>query len=88
MFKLQPTILNCKVLIMSEQFVVIPTRVITDNISDGLLRLLCVLSTFADESGSCYPSVKKLATRCHCTERSVQRNLALLIERGYVTKKS
>jgi len=47
--------------------------------------ILFVLSTYADERHSCYPSEKHLAKICGISDRSVRRNLALLSEYSLLT---
>lgn len=71
---------------MSDQFAIIPACVLKDTrLSNAQLRLLCVLSTFADITGSCYPLISTLATACGCCDRCVQVNLRYLQSLGYIT---
>ena len=71
---------------MSDQFAIIPARVLKDTrLTNAQLRLLCVLSTFADIDGSCYPLVSTLANACSCSGRTVQRSLRQLQALGYIS---
>ena len=71
---------------MSEQFAIIPAKVLRDTrLTNAQLRLLCVLSTFADINGSCYPLVSTLATACGCSCRYVQYGLQALQALGYIS---
>lgn len=46
--------------------------------------VLFVLSNYADEAGSCYPSEGHLAKICGVSERSIRRCIAMLADCGYV----
>lgn len=71
---------------MSEQFAIIPAVVLKDaQLSDKQLRLLCVLSTYANREGWCYPKQNTLAKDCQCSDRQIRRDIQRLIDLGYVT---
>lgn len=68
-------------------FSIIPAKVLKDKrLTDKQLRLLCVLSTYLNESGYCFPSMARLADDCGCDKRTVIRNLKALVSFGYVCK--
>ena len=46
------------------------------------------LSSYANETGNCFPSRKTLADDCGCSEDTVDKMLRLLIEFGLVTKQN
>lgn len=70
---------------MSEQFAIIPARVLKDTrLTNAQLRLLCVLATYADVCGRCYPSQATLAVECNCCERAIRSQLSELVKYGYV----
>src|SRR4051812_29048278 len=46
--------------------------------------LLALADHAGADGGDCYPSVGRLARRCRCDERTVQRAIATLIELGEV----
>lgn len=53
----------------------------------GVERLvLLALANYADEAGMAWPSVKRLAGECNCSERAVQYALAQLVEKGLVSR--
>ena len=70
---------------MSEQFAIIPAIVLKDaRLSDKQLRLLCVLSTYSNKEGWCFPRQNILAKDCKCSDRQIRRDLKGLIDLGYV----
>ena len=48
--------------------------------------VLLVMANYANEAGHCWPSVKSVAKRCNCPERSVHRSLAALVAAGELVK--
>ena len=48
------------------------------------LLLLLALADYADDSGYCYPTQKKLAEKCRCTERHVRSLMKTLVADGVV----
>ncbi len=46
--------------------------------------LLVLLASYADESGECWPSQKTLANQAGMTRQSVNKNLKILQEKGYI----
>ena len=46
--------------------------------------LLVLLASYADENGECWPSQKKLAAQAGMTRQSVNKNLKVLQEKGYI----
>lgn len=54
---------------------------------DGkLLSLLVVLADHADDAGVCWPSQPYLAWKLSCSERTVKRSIAALIEAGAIER--
>lgn len=49
------------------------------------LVLIC-LTDCANEEGKCWPSIATIAKRAGCSERTVQRHLGELVEKGYVSR--
>ncbi len=47
--------------------------------------VLFILSNYADENNSCYPSEKHLAKIVGISDRQVRRCLANLVDKGYIT---
>ena len=48
------------------------------------LLLLLALADYANDSGYCYPTQKKLAEKCRCTERHVRSLMKSLVADGVV----
>jgi len=48
--------------------------------------VLLALCDNANEQGRCFPSIKTIALRCSMSVRSVQNQIAILMEKGYLTK--
>jgi len=48
--------------------------------------VLLALCDNANEQGLCFPSIKTIALRCSMSVRSVQNQIAILMEKGYLTK--
>ena len=69
-------------------FSLIPEWLLDSQVSDKAIRLYCLLHRYADnQTHECFPSIKTLARRAHCTARTVQRALDELVELGAVKKK-
>ena len=51
------------------------------------LIMLC-MAGYADDDGTCWPSVELIASRCSVDTRTVERALKRLIAAGYITKKT
>lgn len=69
------------------RFAIIPTQALDDSrITPALLKLLCVLSTYAStKDGYCYPKLRTLGHRLgHITPQAVSKNMQLLAAYGYV----
>jgi len=49
--------------------------------------LLALADNANDQGRSCYPSVKLLSEKCTITPRAVQKNIAILEEAGFITRK-
>tara|TARA_R110002153_G_scaffold209534_1_gene362116 strand:- start:10754 stop:11323 length:570 start_codon:yes stop_codon:yes gene_type:complete len=47
--------------------------------------VLFILSNYADENGSCYPSEKKLGELVGVSDRQIRRCLTYLIKNGFIT---
>lgn len=67
---------------------IIPAAAVMDGeLTDGQVRVLCAIGTFTNKlGGNCWASVRTLAKQCNLTERSVQRALPALVERGYLRR--
>lgn len=68
---------------------IIPAAAVADEqLSDTQVRVLCAIGTFTSRlGGEMWASVGTLAKACHLSERSVQRALPVLLERGYLRRK-
>ena len=69
------------------RFAIIPTQALDDaRITPALLKLLCVLSTYAStKDGYCYPKLRTLGHRLgHITPQAISKNMQLLAAYGYV----
>ena len=70
----------------SGYWVQIPNFVVNDkNLSDKALKVLCVLSTYINNTGFGWPKQKTLAERCNCGRLTISRAIKELIDAGYVT---
>ena len=49
--------------------------------------VLMALSDYADEEGSCFPGIDKIAYKCGISESTVKRGITVLLKQGYVFKK-
>ena len=65
---------------------IIPASAVADSaLTDAQVRVLCAIGVFTNKlGGNVWASVKTLAKACNLTERSVQRAIPVLMERGYV----
>ena len=52
----------------------------------GQTLVLAGISTFASDTGKCWPSIATIAARCKITGRSVQRHISKLVKLGYLTR--
>lgn len=55
-------------------------------LSQGAKALYALLSMFADSDRECFPSIISLAEFSSVSERTIERQLKLLYEKGYVVK--
>jgi len=55
-------------------------------ITDGALRLYCLLLMHAQQKGVCWPGVAKLAFLLDKDPKTVKRRVANLVEHGYITR--
>lgn len=46
------------------------------------------LSSYANETGNCFPSRKTLATDCGCSEDTIDKMLLVLLEKGLIQKQN
>lgn len=46
--------------------------------------VLFVLANYADENGSCFPSIRNIARKTSMSERSVIRSIGWLVDNGYI----
>jgi len=67
---------------------IIPAAALADEaLTDLHIRVLCAIGTFTSRlGGEMWASVSTLAKACCLSERSVQRALPVLLERGYLRK--
>jgi len=65
---------------------IIPAAAVADHdLSDTQVRVLCAIGTFTNRlGGNVWASVKTLATGSNLSERTVQRCLPALIDKGYL----
>lgn len=56
-----------------------------EGIDSSECLVLMALADHADERGRCYPSIGRLAKRTKLSDRGVQKVIARLIEKGFVT---
>lgn len=70
---------------MSEQFAIISAKALRDTrLSNLQIRILAVLSTFANKEGRCCVLQETLAGYCNCTREAVSRNFETLKDLGYI----
>lgn len=67
---------------------IIPARAVRDpDLTDTQVRVLCAIGTFTNRlGGNVWASVKTLAAQSNLSERSVQRAIPVLMERGYIRR--
>ena len=46
--------------------------------------VLLMLSNYADDEHRCYPSIDHLANLCHCSVRTINRNIKELRDAGFI----
>lgn len=63
-------------------FSIIPEWVLDAGVSDGAIRLYCVLGRYADADGDSYPSRRTLAERMGCSTDTVDRRTRELVDLG------
>jgi Helix-turn-helix domain len=72
---------------MSARFAIVPTIALEDErISHACLRILCVLCTFADKRGWCWPSLTTLAEKSRIARNDVTLHLKKLEAFGYIQR--
>lgn len=69
----------------SYRFAMVPEWLIFSGVTGEAVRLYCVLARMAGKRGYGWEYRKTLAERMECSERSVNRYLAELVEVGAVT---
>lgn len=71
--------------LMAGRFGILPARAIEDvRLSHSALRMLGVVSTFADKEGWCWPSQTTLGSRMAITQQAASRLLTQLEKLGYI----
>lgn len=68
------------------RFVVLPAWVLAAPISDGALRLYCVLADYANRDGRSWPTRKALGERMGCSVDTVDRRVTELIDAHLLSK--
>jgi hypothetical protein len=72
---------------MSARFSIVPTVALEDDrISHACLRILCVLCTFTDKRGWCWPSLTTLAEKSRIARNDVILHLKKLEGFGYIQR--
>ncbi|MCA8916614.1 MAG: helix-turn-helix domain-containing protein [Planctomycetes bacterium] len=69
-------------------FAMVPESLLDDDkVSDRSVRVWGLLARYANEAGQCWPSRTTLAKRLRCGTATVDRALANLISRGWISKR-
>jgi len=67
-------------------FAIVPEWVLDADVSSAAIRLYAVLRRYADRDGMCFPSRQTLATRMHCSDRTVDSAIKELLGLGALEK--
>lgn len=68
-------------------FVQVPnTAIMDDRLSDSQFKLLCILSTYLNEEGYCFPKTSTIEKKAKCSRATVFRNLKALSDFGFIKK--
>lgn len=69
---------------MADGFTIVPNSVLNETIPKELKLLYIILLMFAFKKGSCFPSIKILAQMFGANERTIQRHIKKLKEKGWL----
>ncbi|EOR25257.1 putative transcriptional regulator [Clostridium sartagoforme AAU1] len=61
-------------------------KVYKSNLPSRAKQVMFYLINRANAEGTCFPSVKTIASDCGVTERTIQRTMKILMEEGFVAK--
>lgn len=63
-------------------------KVYKSNLPSRAKQIMFYLINRANTEGTCFPSVKTIASDCGVSERTIQRTMKVLLEEGFVIKKN
>ncbi|KOF57912.1 transcriptional regulator [Clostridium sp. DMHC 10] len=61
-------------------------KVYKSNLPSRAKQIMFYLINRANAEGTCFPSVKTIASDCGVSERTIQRNMNILVEQGFILK--
>lgn len=61
-------------------------KVYKSNLPSRAKQIMFYLINRANAEGTCFPSVKTIASDCGVSERTIQRNMNILVEQGFIIK--
>ncbi|MBE0068263.1 MULTISPECIES: helix-turn-helix domain-containing protein [Clostridia] len=61
-------------------------KVYKSNLPSRAKQIMFYLINRANAEGTCFPSVKTIASDCGVSERTIQRNMNILVEEGFIIK--
>nr|WP_245331575.1 helix-turn-helix domain-containing protein [Clostridium algifaecis] len=61
-------------------------KVYKSNLPSRAKQIMFYLINRANVEGTCFPSVKTIANDCGVSERTIQRNMNILVEEGFIIK--
>lgn len=61
-------------------------KVYKSNLPSRAKQIMFYLINRANAEGTCFPSVKTIANDCGVSERTIQRNMNILVEQGFIIK--
>ncbi|PWL55843.1 MAG: helix-turn-helix domain-containing protein [Clostridium cadaveris] len=61
-------------------------RVYKSNLPSRAKQIMFYLINRANAEGTCFPSVKTIASDCGVSERTIQRSMNILVEQGFIIK--
>src|SRR5262245_6939876 len=70
------------------RFAIVPAAALDDERMTGAaLMVLCLLSTYADRQGWCWPHQETMATRLKVQQAAISKQIARLEEWGYIERR-
>lgn len=73
---------------MSTNFFLMSNEIFRYGLKPNEFTVYCYLVSCAGQKDTCWPSVKTIARACCVSENTVRKSIAVLVERGFILKRS